>query len=733
MKTGRNSIWGYILLTFILGILFAVPCVTEKAHAEDIILPVINITSETSYKDVKNEYVEIKMELTAPDHDTETLYNGTAYIHLRGNSTAGLAKKPFRLKLESKSDLLGMGASKHWVLLANAIDLTNIRNLSLQELAGRLGLDYMESKLVELYYNGSYKGVYQLSEHVRIGKTRVNIYDWSDLAEDVADAVTDAFLEKGIFSKDQEKEAREGIRTDLKKDYAWVTDKDKNFYLTTVRNIAGREYWNVDLAEYYDFSEVPAATGGALIEMDFYHNGSADLKTAYKLPLYITSPDHTESTFEALENYLKEYVQAMEYAMHSTDFVYRNSDKHYYNTGEGSYSYSRRKRSGTAYGENDFSSSLYEGCHYTDFVDIDSVINNMLICEISDNWDCMKNSFFMYKDIDSKIVFGPAWDFDWAWGNSMYNIDTAGLWNGTYTYARTWQTTNDYFANEQYYQTQQFNRLLIRDPYFVIKLYERYHEVRDSIIMPFADEYAALCEALTSYNTKNYRQWARTDSAGGSAGYNYKDQLKNTLKFIEERLAWLDEQFTDPETLISSLGYYCSSSFLIASVPDLISSPGNAVITVEVAGTIAKDTAQISFQINGNTFINAPVTNGKATVSIPFETFLADTGTLTTIVFRAVGSEGKYIENRRGTETGVYTNAHSNYVIIDERDIKTEDPLTDEAENTAPENSSNLPDTSHTSTGSESKIQIPVLPIAAAAVCVCTIVTFIIIKKKRAG
>lgn len=33
---------------------------------------------------------------------------------------------------------------------------------------------------------------------------------------------------------------------------------------------------------------------------------------------------------------------------------------------------------------------------------------------------------YLGADIDSKIKFGPPWDFDWAFGNSMYGIDTAG-------------------------------------------------------------------------------------------------------------------------------------------------------------------------------------------------------------------------------------------------------------------------------------------------------------------
>ena len=40
-------------------------------------------------------------------------------------------------------------------------------------------------------------------------------------------------------------------------------------------------------------------------------------------------------------------------------------------------------------------------------------------------------------------------------------------------YTDEWQTTSDYYANETYYQTVQWNRYLIRDPYFLVLLQER--------------------------------------------------------------------------------------------------------------------------------------------------------------------------------------------------------------------------------------------------------------------
>lgn len=37
----------------------------------------------------------------------------------RGNMSWSYSKKPYKIKLNSKVDMFGMGKNKHWVLLAN--------------------------------------------------------------------------------------------------------------------------------------------------------------------------------------------------------------------------------------------------------------------------------------------------------------------------------------------------------------------------------------------------------------------------------------------------------------------------------------------------------------------------------------------------------------------------------------------------------------------------------------
>ncbi len=123
-------------------------------------------------------------------------YNGDLdYIKGRGNTTWGFAKRPYNIKLDKKAPLLGMDASKKWCLLANAQDHTMLRNRIAFDLADELGLPYSpDSQFADLYLNGEYAGVYQVSEKVEEGKNNlVKINDLSDATEKVNDKKLDTY------------------------------------------------------------------------------------------------------------------------------------------------------------------------------------------------------------------------------------------------------------------------------------------------------------------------------------------------------------------------------------------------------------------------------------------------------------------------------------------------------------------------------------------------------------
>ena len=95
----------------------------------------------------------------------------------RGNTTWSWPKKPYTIKLDKKKEVLGMPAHKRWVLLANFMDRTLMRNLVSMKVGSMLdNLAWTpRCRPVELVMNGTHKGTYLLIEQVRVDKNRVNI------------------------------------------------------------------------------------------------------------------------------------------------------------------------------------------------------------------------------------------------------------------------------------------------------------------------------------------------------------------------------------------------------------------------------------------------------------------------------------------------------------------------------------------------------------------------------
>ena len=97
-------------------------------------------------------------------------------VQCRGNFTFYEEKAAFGLTLAEETDLLGMGQASKWVLLANTYDSSNLRNKIVYDFAGDFGLEYSpDSRWVELYLNGEYRGLYLLCEKNEVHEQRVNI------------------------------------------------------------------------------------------------------------------------------------------------------------------------------------------------------------------------------------------------------------------------------------------------------------------------------------------------------------------------------------------------------------------------------------------------------------------------------------------------------------------------------------------------------------------------------
>lgn len=120
----------------------------------------------------------------------------TMQIKGRGNYTwKDFDKKPFRIKLDNKTALMGLKKSKHFALLAHADDTFGfLKNPSGFWLSEHLQLAWTpKHEAVELVLNGQYWGLYFLTEVIRVDKDRVNIVEQPDNCTN-ADSITGGWL-----------------------------------------------------------------------------------------------------------------------------------------------------------------------------------------------------------------------------------------------------------------------------------------------------------------------------------------------------------------------------------------------------------------------------------------------------------------------------------------------------------------------------------------------------------
>lgn len=158
----------------------------------------------------------------------------------RGNSTwRDSNKKPFNINFDSKTSIGGI-SSKKFSLLANAKDGTLLRNRIMYDFADEVGSLYSpDSQSVDLYINGVYKGAYQITQKVELGKNSlVSLKDESDVLTenfnflievDIWNYAGDVYFESDrgihVVCKSPDLEGYDGVDEMLNAQYNFIKSK----------------------------------------------------------------------------------------------------------------------------------------------------------------------------------------------------------------------------------------------------------------------------------------------------------------------------------------------------------------------------------------------------------------------------------------------------------------------------------------------------------------------------
>ncbi|MGM9637397.1 MAG: CotH kinase family protein [Eubacteriales bacterium] len=498
MKRSCISVLSAILLTFSLLFtnlpLSVLAEDTESASASDTTpepLPTVEIFTDSGEAVTQKIYesATLKLNLTDRFADYTNLYTesgGTIEIRCRGNSTYDTSpnrlgdsgKFSYKIKLESKTDLLGLGENRHFALIANYYDVTNLRNKLVYDLADRMGLTSTASRWVVVYLNGEYQGLYTLCETVRIGKNRVDIPDFEEFAEDVADTIG---MEENLSAAETEE-----LEEQMKANLNWISTGRFGDYILTDYGI---DVSSVDL------------TSGYLIELDYRMDGdTTKFYTGMGIPIQLDSPKALETNPEML-SYVKNLLADFEEAISSPTFT------------------------------------TQDGRHYSEFVDMDSLVDYFLIFHLFKNIEFGFLSIYFYID-DGKIVFGPCWDFDGSSGNQV-------------TLTVDWMPYNSWF----YMNRGPWFLKLCSDPYFVNLLEERWFEIRD-LVDGMMEEMELAHDYIREEAEKNFAFFGAPQNwyIPGSSCRSFEDEYQILKSWMEDRIAWLNEMFSLRNPNLEGLG-----------------------------------------------------------------------------------------------------------------------------------------------------------------------------------
>lgn len=174
---------------------------------------------------------------------------------------------------------------------------------------------------------------------------------------------------------------------------------------------------------------------------------------------------------------------------------------------------------------------------YPKWIDVNSFVDFVIINELGKNIDGYRLSSFLHKDRDSKggkLVAGPVWDFNLAFGNADYfeGYRVTGL---QYEFNVEWD----------WYQNPFWWKKLMTDSTFQNLVKTRYSQLRKTIL-----NNDSLSVWIRNYETeltpaaaRNYEKWPILGQyvwPNYYIGETYHDEINWMVNWIKMRIAWLD-------------------------------------------------------------------------------------------------------------------------------------------------------------------------------------------------
>jgi hypothetical protein len=432
-----------------------------------------------------------------------------------------------------------MPKESDWILYAPYPDKTLMRDVLAYELSNQLGRWAPRTRFVEIFVSETgrkiarrdYLGVYVLMEKVKRDKHRVNVQKLGP-EDNTEPALTGGY----IFKKDHSDRGEMGL-------------------------INAGGYPAFQAASSPTHPGFPTGPGG-------FPGDPAGFQLPQKGGSRSSSSSSSRPTRSARDIAVTNHLgQPVRRDLTLARTIFRSDEDEYFEIDEGqsrdSFTSSRTNRFyyvdpepdevtsvQRAWLKNDVNqceAALY-GSEFTDpvkgyaaWLDADSFIDYHLLVEVTKNVDGFRFSTFFHKDRGGRIQMGPLWDWNLSFGNC----------NGKQGYLADgwlWPQLDD--------KEYSWFRRLFEDADFGQRYVDRWTDLRGgafsaSNLLARVDELATL---LSEAQARNFRRWPILGLAinpNWYVGDTYAEEVKWMKEWIAARLAWIDNQFLQPPSVIS--------------------------------------------------------------------------------------------------------------------------------------------------------------------------------------
>jgi hypothetical protein len=376
------------------------------------------------------------------------VFDGRIGVELRGSTSKDLSdKKPYSIEVRDAqgndidTSLLGMPKESDWALVAPYSDKTLMRDALMYQWGRSIMAWAPRTKFCEIIVNGSYQGVYALTEKIKRNKNRVNIAKLDPLTNS-GDALSGGYILK--------------------------IDK------TTGASPAG-----------YPLGFTSKYVSGLSSKLPYLFH--------YPKPDAITSVQRT---------YIQGVINEFEDVMNSSNFK-----------------------------------DPING--YAKYLDVNTVIDFILMNELSRNVDGYRLSSFLYKDVNSvssKFKLGPLWDFNIALGNADYcdGFKTTG-----WAYDFNKVCSGDALSLPFWWEK------IVSDVAIKNKMRIRWQQLRakelshDKLFMPID----SMSNLLNEGQARNFQKWKILGKyvwPNATVKATYFDELGYLKTWLADRIKWMD-------------------------------------------------------------------------------------------------------------------------------------------------------------------------------------------------